>query len=275
VHTLPLPKMPNNPAPHAPSEVTTQPVENAAGASSAAAHLTGQQLQFLLRVAPAAVASERACGIPACVTIAQAILESSTPQYGWGSSPLFRLANNPFGIKYCHFGSGDPKMGRSSEQTPNLHTLPGSPQPIIGSSGHAVSGASDYGHFDVTTWEVENGQKKVICAEFQKFPSLDEAFRAHTVLLCGPRYHAAYEVRSDWKEFAERLGPKASPTDTKHCGYSTNPSYSAELIKLVSLYRLDDPRALAWFATGVDPGHQAAANSSPLVANSSQLTACS
>ena len=39
-----------------------------------------------------------------------------------------------------------------------------------------------------------------------------------------------------------------------HCGYSTNPSYSAELVKLVTLYRLDDPRAVQWLATGIDPG---------------------
>ena len=48
--------------------------------------------------------------------------------------------------------------------------------------------------------------------------------------------------------------PKLSQLDTEHCGYSTNPSYSAELIKLVNLYRLNDPRALEWYATGQDPG---------------------
>ena len=61
-------------------------------------------------------------------------------------------------------------------------------------------------------------------------------------------------MRDDWKQFAERLGPKTSQLDMEHCGYSTNPSYSAELIKLVSLYRLNDPRALEWYATGKDPG---------------------
>jgi hypothetical protein len=58
-----------------------------------------------------------------------------------------------------------------------------------------------------------------------------------------------------WQQFAERLGPKTSPGDTEHCGYSTNPSYSAELMNLIKRYRLDDPRAQQWLATGHDPGH--------------------
>ncbi len=93
-------------------------------------------------------------------------------------------------------------------------------------------------------------------AQFERFPNLDEAFRAHARLLRAPRYRPAFAVRDDWKQFAERLGPKTSPLDTEHCGYSTNPSYSAELITLVSRYRLDDSRALEWYATGTDPGYR-------------------
>jgi flagellum-specific peptidoglycan hydrolase FlgJ len=64
--------------------------------------LTPQRLQFLWRVTPPALESQIRYEVPACVTIAQAILESATPHFGWGSSSLFRVANNPFGIKYCH-----------------------------------------------------------------------------------------------------------------------------------------------------------------------------
>lgn len=49
---------------------------------------------FIARVAPAAKASQQRLGVPASVTIAQAILES-----GWGQSQLTRRANNYFGIK--------------------------------------------------------------------------------------------------------------------------------------------------------------------------------
>jgi len=157
----------------------------------------------------------------------------------------------------------------------------------------------DYGHFDATTWEIENGQKKVTIAQFQRFPNLGEAFRCHALLLAeSPRYAPAMHVlgiRNQglekpgvgcqvsgvspssspapdtqrltpvspdvWQKFAERLGPKTSQLDLEHCGYSTNPSYSAELIQLVNLYRLNDPRALTWYATGQDPGRVGAAGS--------------
>ena len=235
-------------------------------------HLTPQQLQFLLRVTPAALESQRAYEIPASVTIAQAILESATPNFGWGSSTLFRLANNPFGIKYCHFPSGDRVIGRSGDRgkddpkfqtpssgSPDHQVTAPSAHPMTGSLAHPITGSpdhpiEDYGHFDAQTWEIENGQKKVMIARFQRFPNLSEAFLAHALLLRGPRYAPAYAARGDWKQFAERLGPKASQLDREHCGYSTNPSYSAQLINLVRLYRLDDPRALEWYATGLDPG---------------------
>ncbi len=49
---------------------------------------------FIARVAPAAKASQAKVGVPASVTIAQAIVES-----GWGQSQLTRRAHNYFGIK--------------------------------------------------------------------------------------------------------------------------------------------------------------------------------
>ena len=234
-------------------------------------YLTAQQLQFLLRVAPPALEGQRQYQIPACVTIAQAILESATSA-GWGSSSLFRIANNPFGIKYEHFGAGGsgPEKEASGFRIPNSksepseadstfqiqgsesrNSNPGSP---ASATGRFASVPEAYGAFDAQTWEIVNGQKKEMMAQFQRFPNLTEAFIAHAQLLRGPRYRPAFAVRDDWKQFAERLGPKTSLLDSEHCGYSTNPSYSAELIKLVAMYRLDDPRALQWFATGKDPG---------------------
>jgi flagellum-specific peptidoglycan hydrolase FlgJ len=216
--------------------------------------LTAQQLQFLLRVTPAAIESQRKYEIPACVTVAQAILESATAA-GWGSSSLFRLANNPFGIKYCHLGSGHPPIGSSAHGPIGSSPAPGTDDRMSRSTNQPIP--QDYGAFDALTWEIENGQKKFVTAQFQCFPNLDAAFAAHALLLRGPRYRPAFAWRGDWKQFAERLGPKTSPLDMEHCGYSTNPSYSAELIKIVNLYRLDDPRALQWFATGQDPGVRA------------------
>jgi flagellum-specific peptidoglycan hydrolase FlgJ len=217
--------------------------------------LTPPQLQFLLRVTPPAVASERDYEIPACITIAQAILESATPA-GWGSSSLFRLANNPFGIKYCHWQGAEGLEPGAVEKKPNPISgtdaaVPGPqpPEPV-------TQAPADYGHFDAATWEIENGQRKEILAQFQRFPNLEEAFRAHALLLRSPHYQPAFEVRLDWKQFAERLGPKSSPLDSERCGYSTNPTYSAVLIQLVEEFRLNDPRMLTWLATGKDPGRR-------------------
>src|SRR3954452_15287900 len=50
--------------------------------------------QFIAAAVPAAQASQRETGVPAAVTIAQAILESD-----WGDSVLARATNNYFGIK--------------------------------------------------------------------------------------------------------------------------------------------------------------------------------
>ena len=50
--------------------------------------------EFIMRLSTAAVASAKATGVPASITIAQAALES-----GWGESALAKTGNNLFGIK--------------------------------------------------------------------------------------------------------------------------------------------------------------------------------
>jgi flagellum-specific peptidoglycan hydrolase FlgJ len=209
--------------------------------SPGSSHLTPQQLQFLSSVTPPALASEREYGIPACVTVAQAILESATAA-GWGSSVLFRLANNPFGIKYCHFGTRDTGYGtrdtgyetrdtgygtrnaglgiRDSGLGKKQDTGLGTEGPVQEApgtgSGTANSGfmipdsgsklgtrqaglgtpdPASYGAFDAATWEIENGQKKTVMAQFQRFPNLTESFRCHALLLAtSPRYAPAMQA---------------------------------------------------------------------------------
>ena len=62
--------------------------------SPASAATTSSQAAFISEVAPGAIATQREYGIPAAVTIAQAIDES-----GWGQSELAVEAHNLFGIK--------------------------------------------------------------------------------------------------------------------------------------------------------------------------------
>lgn len=78
------------------------------GVTLSAMSMTPEQIQFLQAVVPAAEESQKQTGIPASITIAQAILES-----GWGKTRLADEFNNFFGIKanqeqladhdYCEF----------------------------------------------------------------------------------------------------------------------------------------------------------------------------
>ncbi len=70
---------------------------NAVPAEASAVPAVSSQQAFISQVAPGAIAAQRRYGIPAAVTIAQAIDES-----GWGQSGLATKDHNLFGIK----GSG-------------------------------------------------------------------------------------------------------------------------------------------------------------------------
>jgi flagellum-specific peptidoglycan hydrolase FlgJ len=66
--------------------------------------------QFITEVSPGAVATQRKYGIPASVTIAQAIVES-----GWGTSGLATRDHNLFGIKGAGPAGSDPLPTREYE----------------------------------------------------------------------------------------------------------------------------------------------------------------
>lgn len=158
------------------------------------------------------------------MTIAQAILESNAKGrdglWHWGGSSLFRLAHNPFGIKYVH-----------------------------------RQGEEDYGELERETHEEIDGRDQVVRAGFQIFPDLKAAFLTHATLFWRlNRYAPAIVVVTDWRKFALALGPRTNLRDAEHCGYATDPAYGPKLIGLIERYRLDDRRLLGWIATGKDPG---------------------
>jgi len=76
-----------------------------------------EQHDFIARIAPAAQLSQARTGVPASITIAQAILES-----GWGQSTLAKNANNFFGIKarraedYAEFDTIEYEQGLAKKQ---------------------------------------------------------------------------------------------------------------------------------------------------------------
>jgi flagellum-specific peptidoglycan hydrolase FlgJ len=148
--------------------------------------------EFLKTVVPPAQAAQRAYGVPASITIAQAILESSN-SHGWGQSTLATLCNNYFGIK---------------------------------AGAHAAPG--EYREFPTT--EFVQGSLVQTLAKFAKYSTPEASFLAHARLLAlAPRYQPCMAVRKDPAEFAERL---------QSCGYSTNPNYAADLMRLVRDYDL-------------------------------------
>ena len=171
---------------------------------------------------------------PHCVTICGlAIAYTETAQQDvdgvWkpGLSPLFVRANNPFGMRWFK----------------SLH------------SGDALP------PYIVETSEIQNGVRVPMRAPFRHFPDLTRAVTAFGLLMLSRTYSPARAATAratvenpDYKLFALALGPKTSANDQEHCGYSTTPSYGANLISLVDQFRLFDPRALAWYATGRDPG---------------------
>jgi flagellum-specific peptidoglycan hydrolase FlgJ len=80
------------------SKAAKSPAAATPGPSSTSASSSGRQHQaFISSVAPGAIAAQQRYGVPAAVTIAQAIEESA-----WGSSELSASYHNLFGIK----GSG-------------------------------------------------------------------------------------------------------------------------------------------------------------------------
>ncbi|MGQ9898520.1 MAG: LysM peptidoglycan-binding domain-containing protein [Acidobacteriota bacterium] len=91
--TAPQPSpAPSRPAP-APSRPAT-PVAPQVNTTAPVGAIPRTGNAFIDSIAADAIRSQRATGVPASVTIAQAILES-----GWGRSQLTRQANNYFGIK--------------------------------------------------------------------------------------------------------------------------------------------------------------------------------
>ena len=109
---------------------------------------------FIGRCVEPARETQRMYGVPASVTIAQAILES-----GWGGSELATRANNYFGIKCA-----------------------------------AVASPHQIGCIDKATWEHLNGNDVTVTASFRRYASMRDSFLDHGLFLTKPRYAAAFKA---------------------------------------------------------------------------------
>lgn len=136
-------------------------------------------LQYIEKYRKVAEEQERLHKIPACITLAQGLLES-----GAGKSELATQANNHFGIK-CH-----------KDWT-----------------------GETYSHDDETSQEC-----------FRKYKHAKESYEDHSLFLQRPRYASLFELPvTDYKGWAHGL---------RQCGYATDPTYAAKLIKIIEDYGL-------------------------------------
>lgn len=130
--------------------------------------MNGQQNAFLKLAVPAAQASQRKYGVPASVTIAQAIIESSN-ELGWGQSQLAREANNFFGIKAAHAAAPD-------------------------------------SYIELPTHEYLHSHIELIEDRFVRYHDPAESFDAHARLLAvAKRYEPAMHAANDPELFCIRL----------------------------------------------------------------------
>lgn len=144
-----------------------------------------KQKAFIKDAAAAAKKSEKQTGVPASVTIAQAILES-----GWGKHHMGD-ANNYFGIK---------------AQVKN---------------GKIVFGDIATGYVDTLTKEYKNGKPYTVVAHFRAYKNMAGSFVDHGKFLTGPRYQKAlkaYAKSKDADEYARGLQKAGYATDPKYAG---------------------------------------------------------
>lgn len=172
-----------------------------------APHVEAGDSEFLTVAAPLARQSQRETGVPASVTLAQAVWET-----GRGASSIGQ-ANNYFGIKAA--GVSDDLVN-------------------IGAFANGW----------VWAWTKEwDGKRYVPRRErFRTYRSMEDSFRDHGVLLATtPRYAAAMASVDDPREFARRIaaaGYATSPT------YGAD---LIALMDAENLYRFDLPRNDAEF----------------------------
>jgi hypothetical protein len=109
-------------------------------------HDTSAQQAFINGVAPGAVAAQHAYGVPAAVTIAQAIDESA-----WGRSELARKDHNLFGIKGAGPAGSDPLPTQEYENgqwvtITTLFRVYDNVAESIDDHGRIIAGSGYYGH---------------------------------------------------------------------------------------------------------------------------------
>lgn len=139
---------------------------------------SGGEQGFIDQHAPAAEDSRDATGVPASVTLAQAILET-----GWGQGALAREDHNMFGMK------------------------------CFGSPGEHAIGCRDYGTFECSP----AGGCFDVDATFRAYAGIADSYRDHGELLSGRSHYAtAMEHKDDPDRFAREIHKAGYATDPQY-----------------------------------------------------------
>jgi tellurite resistance protein len=140
-----------------------------------------EQEAFIKKAAPGAQRGFREFGVPASVTIAQAIQESA-----WGTAPAGK-ANNYFGIK-AHVVNGKPDFGTIA-----------------------------IGAVDLRTGEDTGSGMVTITSAFRKYRTMADSFRDHGKFLReNSRYKPCFRFNHDPNEFARQLQKAGYATDRNY-----------------------------------------------------------
>jgi len=160
-----------------------------------------EQKAFIGSASKAAQKSEQKTGVPASVTIAQAILES-----GWGAHHMGD-ANNYFGIK-------------AQEK-----------------NGKVTFGDVATGFVDRLTKEFDkNGRAFTVTAHFRAYKDMAGSFIDHGLFLTAPRYRKAlqaYQKTKNANDFAQGLQDAGYATDPNYA------KTLISLMKKFDLYQFD------------------------------------
>lgn len=166
----------------------------------AAEFLNLSESEFVEKVGPLYTADEKVHGIPACVSLAQAILES-----GYGRTDLAQAGNNLHGMK-CEL------------------------------SGNTWSGSSWDGgsYYEKESPEVINGATVMKRSKFRSYENVEASIADHAAYLIGAmngsekRYPGIAE-QTDYKEVIQRIVKG---------GYATDPQYEAKLNDIIGRFEL-------------------------------------
>ena len=184
--------------------------ESMSGSSPAAKPKTEQEV-FIDEVGAMARDDMAKNGILACITIAQAILES-----GWGKSELAVNAHNLFGMKKSL-------------------------------SGNTWSGSTWGGKsYSKLTQEVYTSGPAVVRADFRAYSSWEESVGDHSAYLAGAKNGSRFRYAglvgcTDYRKAAQII---------KDGGYATAPDYVEKLCGLIEQYNLTEWNSVAAVPAG-------------------------